>query len=70
MEDREQTTITTAVQDVFMTAEEAANFLKITTQSLYQFRSAEKIPYKKIGGKLLFSQKELYEWVMSGAAAK
>ena len=35
-------------------------------QTIYNKRKALEIPYVKVGGKLLFSVSELYEWISMG----
>lgn len=56
-------------EDKIMSVEEAADFLKVSTQFLYIKKHEGKIPHRKIGGRLVFLQSELYEWVKSGASA-
>lgn len=52
----------------FMNLKEAAMFLRISPSVLYQLNARKKIPCRKIGRKIIFSKKELSEWVMSGAS--
>ncbi len=52
--------------DRFLDVNEAANFLKLTTGTLYQYVHSGKLPVFKKGGKLRFSLKALREWVNSG----
>lgn len=49
----------------FMTVKEAAQFLRVSPMLIYQLNAAKKIPCRKIGRKIIFSKKELTEWVMS-----
>ncbi len=48
-----------------MTADEAAQYLRIPKSSLYKGTSAGKIPHRKVGKLLRFSQKELDEYFNS-----
>lgn len=48
----------------YLTPEEAAERLRKSKSWVYQNRA--KIPHKKIGGKLLFTEQQLTEWVHNG----
>lgn len=49
--------------DEILTAKEAAEYLKISLQTIYQLKAAGKVPFKKIGGSLRFLKSELYNWL-------
>ena len=50
----------------FLTAAEAAEYLKVSTPQIYNFKSEmPDFPFHQIGGKLLFEKSELAEWVMA-----
>jgi len=52
--------------DRFLDVNEAANYLKLTRGTLYQYVHGGKLPVFKQGRKLRFSLKALREWVNSG----
>ena len=47
-----------------MDSAEAAEFLRIPHNSLYQF--SRQIPHRKIGKRLLFFERDLVNWVKKG----
>lgn len=47
----------------FLTLREASEFLRISVATLNRFMRDEKIPSYKVGGRRLFDQAELIEWV-------
>lgn len=49
-----------------LSIDEASEFLNIPKSTLYQFTSTRKIPFQKIGKKILFFRKELVSWVEAG----
>ncbi len=49
-----------------LSIDEASEFLHIPKSTLYQFTSTRKIPFQKVGKKILFFKQELIEWVESG----
>jgi len=55
-------------EDQLMTIEEASEFTKLAVQTLYGYRCKRLIPVHIAPGsrKLLFSKKELTQWIMSG----
>ncbi|GMU86660.1 MAG: hypothetical protein AMXMBFR48_19020 [Ignavibacteriales bacterium] len=58
---------TTHLQEGFLGAEEAAEFLNISKSALYKLTWKNRIPYYKPGGKLIyFRREELAEWVKKG----
>jgi excisionase family DNA binding protein len=50
----------------FLDAEQAAKFLKIAKQTLYQLNSQGKLPSIKKEGKLYFKKADLLDWLNSG----
>jgi excisionase family DNA binding protein len=46
----------------FLDANEAAEFLKVTKKTIYDWVHRKKVPYRKHGRKLVFSQEELIQW--------
>jgi excisionase family DNA binding protein len=45
--------------------EEASEFTGIPTATLYSYTSLRKIPFQKVGRKLLFFKPQLIEWIES-----
>lgn len=46
-----------------LSIEEAAEFLSIPQNTIYQFTSKRIIPFIKLGRRLVFDKEELLEWV-------
>ncbi|MBV6513924.1 MAG: hypothetical protein FMNOHCHN_03506 [Ignavibacteriaceae bacterium] len=58
---------TTHLQEGFLGAEEAAEFLNISKSALYKLTWKNRVPYYKPGGKLIYFRKEeLAEWIKKG----
>jgi excisionase family DNA binding protein len=55
----------TAPSNKPLNVEEAANYLGLPKQTLYQLTSVREIPHKKLGKRLVFITSELDEWVAS-----
>ena len=49
---------------------EAAEFLGVSIHTIYGWTSARKIPFRKVGHLLRFSQTELEFWTRQGSASK
>ena len=49
----------------FLTTDEAADLLRIKKQTLFKWICEGKLPSYRIGGRTIFSEKELLEWVAS-----
>jgi excisionase family DNA binding protein len=43
--------------------DEVANKLKLARQTIYQYVSAKKIPYIKLGARVLFDEQAIEVWV-------
>lgn len=48
-----------------LTIDQASEFTHIPVATLYDYTHKKKIPFNKIGKKLLFLKKELLEWILS-----
>ncbi len=46
-----------------MNVREAAAFLRVSTPTIYRLRKSGKIPFFKIGARVLFSRERLYEYL-------
>ncbi len=47
----------------FMNVDEAANYLGVKKQTLYQWKFERKIPFIKVGSLLKFRKSSLDEWL-------
>jgi excisionase family DNA binding protein len=46
-----------------ITAKEASQFLSLSTDTVYRMASLKKLPYLKVGGRVLFDVKALDHWI-------
>jgi len=46
-----------------MTAKETSQYLSLSTDTIYRMASLKKLPYLKIGGRVLFDGKALDHWI-------
>jgi excisionase family DNA binding protein len=46
----------------FLTADEAADFLRVSRSWIFKLTSARAIPHIHMGRRVLFDREELYEW--------
>jgi len=46
-----------------ITAKEAAQYLSLSTDTIYRMASQKKLPYLKIGGRILFDLRALDRWI-------
>ena len=46
-----------------ITAKEAGQYLSLSTETIYRMAAAKKLPYLKIGDRVLFDIKSLDQWV-------
>jgi len=46
-----------------ITAKEASQYLSLSTDTIYRMASLKKLPYLKIGGRVLFDVKALDHWI-------
>jgi excisionase family DNA binding protein len=46
-----------------ITAKEASQYLSLSTDTVYRMASLKKLPYLKIGGRVLFDVKALDHWI-------
>lgn len=49
----------------FLTVDDAADILRVKPQTLYKWICERKIPSYAVGGRTLFDEAELIEWVAS-----
>lgn len=47
----------------FLTIKQASEFTHIPVATLYDYTHKKRIPYNKVGKKLLFKREELIEWI-------
>ena len=55
------------VRDDLFKIQEAAQYLQVARQTLYNLVSRKEIPYLKAGKSLRFRKSELDEWLLDGA---
>lgn len=48
------------IEDKYMSIEEASDLLHIPVNTLYK---SKKIPRRKVGKRLLFSQRDVFKWL-------
>jgi excisionase family DNA binding protein len=53
-------------QEELLTVTQAAEYLKLQTNTIYVLTSQGRIPFSKKGKRVYFSKKELCQWVKSG----
>jgi excisionase family DNA binding protein len=46
-----------------MDVDEVARKLKLARQTIYQYVSAKKIPYIKLGARVLFDERAIESWI-------
>ena len=47
----------------YFTTEELAGFLRVKSRKVYDLVSKDQVPYSRVMGKLLFSKKEISNWI-------
>ena len=55
--------------DPILDVDQTARFLKKAKQTIYNDVHARRIPYLKVGGRVLFDRDEILEWARSHAVA-
>ena len=53
------------MKDKWLTIKELARYLKLSTDILYKWAQAGKIPVSKVGNQWRFDREEIDEWVKS-----
>jgi len=56
--------------DTWMTLEEAAQYLKVSKDSIYRLAQKGKMPASKIGNLWRFNKKEIDEWMKNTTRMK
>lgn len=62
----EQKSTSAQSEQSILTVDEAADFLKLAKQTVYQLVSARDIPFSKKGKRLYFQRHELEQWISQG----
>ncbi len=52
-------------KQTILTINEASEYLRLSKPTLYRLTSTKKIPFLKVGGKVLFKLQELTDWLDS-----
>ncbi|MGH9968826.1 MAG: helix-turn-helix domain-containing protein [Pyrinomonadaceae bacterium] len=50
----------------FLTVQEVADLLRCKKRTIYDMVEQKRIPYRKVGGRLLFDLAEIIEWTKRG----
>ena len=50
----------------FLKVEEVADLLRCKKRTIYDMVEQERIPFRKVGGRLLFDLDEIIEWTKRG----
>jgi excisionase family DNA binding protein len=58
------------MENTYWKIQEASEFLRTSTSTLYKLTMNSKIPHHKFGRKLLFKKEELIQFVENGDAGK
>ncbi len=58
------------MENTYIKIQEASQFLRTSTSTLYKLTMNSKIPHYKFAGKLLFKKEELIQFVENGDAGK
>lgn len=56
-------------QKMLLTIKEISKILKISESTLYRWVHKREIPFVKLGGKLLFSQDEIQEYIKKNSVS-
>lgn len=56
-------------EDSILSADEAAEFMGVRKSTVYQLNMKGMLPSHKIGGKIIFLQSELYDWIKQDKAS-
>ncbi|MBL4755957.1 MAG: helix-turn-helix domain-containing protein [Flavobacteriales bacterium] len=51
------------IQNEYLNIKQASEFTHIAVATLYDYTHKRKIPFSKVGKRLLFSKQELVEWI-------
>jgi len=52
-----------AILDDFLTVRELSKWLRLSESHIYTLVSKKKIPFNKVGGKVLFDKQQIKNWI-------
>lgn len=52
-----------AILDDFLTVRELSKWLRLSESHIYSLVSKKKIPFNKVGGKVLFDKQQIKNWI-------
>jgi len=52
-----------SVTNEFITVKELSRWIKISCSKIYALVTEKRIPYNKVGGKLLFDKQKILDWI-------
>lgn len=53
----------TPILDDLMTVRELGKWLRLSESHIYSLVSKKKIPFNKVGGKVLFDKQQIKDWI-------
>ena len=62
----EQVVVSLSRLPCFLRVEEVANLLRCKKRTIYDMVEQERIPHRRVGGRLLFDLDEIIEWTKRG----
>ena len=55
--------MSTSILDDLLTVRELSKWLRLSESHIYTLVSKKKIPYNKVGGKVLFDKQQIKNWI-------
>jgi excisionase family DNA binding protein len=55
--------MSTQILDELMTVRELSKWLRLSESHIYSLVSKKKIPFNKVGGKVLFDKQQIKNWI-------
>jgi excisionase family DNA binding protein len=55
--------MSTTILDDLLTVRELSKWLRLSESHIYSLVSKKKIPYNKVGGKVLFDKQQIKNWI-------
>jgi excisionase family DNA binding protein len=55
--------MSTPILDDLLTVRELSKWLRLSESHIYSLISKKKIPYNKVGGKVLFDKQQIKNWI-------
>jgi excisionase family DNA binding protein len=55
--------MSTTILDDLLTVRELSKWLRLSESHIYSLVSKKKVPYNKVGGKVLFDKQKIKNWI-------